>query len=105
MRKNDAEGLILNVSPRVGKVIPTIGSQSVALYTGATYLDSTLTLTGTYTYSGVGIDYKVKQSNTDKWAGLVGANYNFNRDWSLMMEYGWKSDRKRQFISALNRRF
>ncbi|MCW8345418.1 hypothetical protein MD535_05150 [Vibrio sp. ZSDZ65] len=105
MRKNDAEGLILNVSPRVGKVIPTVGSQSVALYTGATYLDSTLTLTGTYTYSGVGIDYKVKQSNTDKWAGLVGANYNFNRDWSLMMEYGWKSDRKRQFISALNRRF
>ncbi|MFA0440358.1 hypothetical protein BCU70_19530 [Vibrio sp. 10N.286.49.C2] len=105
MRKNDAEGLILNVSPRVGKVFPTVGSQSVAVYTGATYLDSTLTLTGTYTYEGVGIDYKVKQSNIDKWTGLVGANYNFNRDWSLMMEYGWKSDRKRQFISALNRRF
>lgn len=105
MRKNDAEGLILNVSPRVGKVIPTVGSQSVAIYTGATYLDSTLTLTGTYTYNGVGIDYKVKQSNTDKWTGLVGANYNFNRDWSLMMEYGWKSGRKRQFVSALNRRF
>lgn len=105
MRKNDAEGLILNVSPRVGKVFSTVGSQSVAIYTGATYLDSTLTLTGTYTYQGVGIDYKVKQSNTDKWAGLVGANYNFNRDWSLMMEYGWKSDRKHQFVSALNHRF
>ncbi|MUK92898.1 hypothetical protein GNP80_10630 [Aliivibrio fischeri] len=105
MKKNDAEGLIVNISPRVGKIFPITGPQSIAVYAGGTYLDSTLTLTGTYNYEGVGIDYKVKQSNTDKWASLVGANYVFNQNWSLAMEYGWKSDRKRQFITLLNRRF
>lgn len=105
MRKNDAEGLIINASPRVGKIIPITGPQSVAVYAGGSYLDSTLTLTGTYTFEGVGIDYKVKQSNTDKWSSLVGANYVFNQDWSLAMEYAWKAHKKRQFISMLNRRF
>lgn len=105
MRKNDAEGLIVNITPRIGKVFPVKGSQSIALYTGATYIDSTLTLTGTYTYEGVGIDYNVKQSNVDKWSGLVGANYTFNKDWSVSAEYGWVSDRKHQFVSTLNRRF
>lgn len=105
MRKNDAEGLIVNITPRIGKVFPFTASQSVALYAGATYNDSTLTLKGTYTYEGVGIDYTVDQSNVDKWSGLVGLNYTFNRDWYISAEYGWVKNRKHQFISTLNRRF
>ncbi len=105
MSKNDAEGLIVNITPRIGKVFPITASQSVALYGGATYIDSTLTLTGTYTYQGVGIDYTVDQSNVDKWSGLIGVNYTFNRNWSISSEYGWVKDRKHQFVSSLNRRF
>ncbi|MFA0081167.1 hypothetical protein AB4383_03955 [Vibrio breoganii] len=105
MSKNDAEGFIVNASPRIGKVFPLHGASSIAVYTGAAYLDSRLTLVGTYTFEGVDIDYTVDQENTDKWSGLLGASYNFNRDWSLMMEYAWKSDRKQQFISGLNFRY
>ncbi len=105
MTKNDAEGLIVNASPRIGKVIPLQQGRSIALYTGVAYLDSRLTLVGTYTFEGIDIDYTVDQENTDKWSGLLGANYNFSRDWSLMIEYSWSGDRKQQFISGLTYRY
>jgi hypothetical protein len=51
------------------------------------------------------INYKIKQENDDKWAGLFGANYTFNREWSLSAECGqYKSDKK-QFITSLNYRY
>ncbi|MGR5304804.1 hypothetical protein [Vibrio mediterranei] len=107
MRRSDAEGFVLNISPRVGKQIPLKGTQSIAIYAGATYLDSRLTISGSQPIPGISesIDYKVEQENIDKWLGLVGANYNFNRDWSISMEYGQNGSKKRQFVSSLTRRF
>ncbi|MGR5457443.1 hypothetical protein ACPV5N_26515, partial [Vibrio alfacsensis] len=76
MRRSDAEGFVLNISPRVGKQIPLKGTQSIAIYAGATYLDSRLTISGSQPIPGISesIDYKVEQENIDKWLGLVGAN-------------------------------
>ncbi|WP_394150257.1 hypothetical protein [Vibrio maritimus] len=107
MRKSDAEGFILNVSPRVGKQFMLKGTQSIAVYVGAAYLDSKLTITGKQAIPGTSsqLDYKIEQENIDKWAGLLGANYNFNRDWSISMEYGQNGSKKRQFVSSLTRRF
>ncbi len=36
MRRSDAEGFVLNISPRIGKQIPLQGTQSIAIYAGAT---------------------------------------------------------------------
>ncbi len=74
---------------------------------GQRYLDSRLTISGSQPIPGSSesIDYQVEQENIDKWLGLIGANYNFNRDWSISMEYGQNGSKKRQFISSLTRRF
>ncbi|MBM7035170.1 porin family protein [Vibrio ulleungensis] len=110
MKSSKAEELVISASPRVGKRIPLQGSQSLDLFIGASYLDSTLTITGTFDLAAIGMDgevinYKIKQENDDKWAGLFGANYTFNREWSLSAEYGqYKSDKK-QFITSLNYRY
>lgn len=95
------------MSPRVGKQFMLKGTQSIAVYVGAAYLDSKLTITGKQAIPGTSshLDYKIEQENIDKWAGLLGANYNFNRDWSISMEYGQNGSKKRQFVSSLTRRF
>ncbi|OBT09384.1 hypothetical protein A9264_08930 [Vibrio sp. UCD-FRSSP16_10] len=110
MRGSVTAGNIWNISPRVGRQFPLSGSQSIAVFVGASYLDSRLTITGSVDVPGTGdlldtIDYKLEQENLDKWMALVGANYNFNREWSMSMEYGQKNSDKKQFISSLNYRF
>ncbi|QLE86603.1 hypothetical protein FLM48_16915 [Shewanella sp. Scap07] len=111
MKNAKAEELVVNISPRVGKQIATYLDQSVDVYVGASYLDSDLTIIGQHEIPLPGdgaaeyIDYKIRQENIDKWSFIAGANYNFNRTWSLSMEYGQKGSDKRQFVSALNYRF
>ncbi|MCL1094680.1 hypothetical protein [Shewanella kaireitica] len=107
MQKTDAEGHIFNASPRFGKQFVLSGLQSISVFVGAGYLDSDLILTGEQGIPGTDafINYKVHQSNTDKWMGILGANYIFNHDWSIAMEYGKKNSDKHQFISSINYRF
>ena len=107
MSRSNADGYVLNISPRVGKQFAIKGSQSVSIYAGVTYFDSRLVLTGSQPIPGTNqsIDYKVKQENSDKWAGLLGANYNLNPQWSIAMEYAQNGSEKRQFVSSLARRF
>jgi hypothetical protein len=112
MKSSQAEELVVNASPRVGKRFPMFDTHSLDLFVGVSYLDSSLTITGTFDLSPIGeelegevINYKIKQENDDKWAGLIGANYTFNREWSMSAEYGqYKSDKK-QFITSLNYRY
>ncbi|CAM4094092.1 porin family protein [Vibrio neonatus] len=110
MQGSVTKGDVWNISPRLGKQFPLQGSQSIAVFVGATYLDSRLTITGSVDVPGAGstlqtIDYKLEQENLDKWMALAGMNYNFNREWSLSVEYGQKSSDKKQFISSLNYRY
>lgn len=108
MKYANAEELVVNVSPRVGKQFSLKDTSSIDLYIGASYLDSTLTIKGKHYGSlpdGKYIAYEIKQENLDKWMGLLGANYNFNREWAIHAEYGQNGPDKRQFISSLTRRF
>jgi len=107
MSKTDAEGHIFNASPRFGKQFSLSGMQSISVFVGAGFLDSDLILTGEQAIPETSsfINYEVHQSNTDKWMGIIGANYIFNHDWSISMEYGQKSSDKHQFISSLSYRF
>ncbi|WP_144209314.1 lipid-binding SYLF domain-containing protein [Shewanella donghaensis] len=107
MKKTNAEGHIFSASPRIGKRFALSGLQSISVFAGAAYFDSDLILTGEQAIPGTDsfINYEVHQSNADKWSGVVGANYIFNHEWSVAMEYNWKSDDKRQFISSVTMRF
>ena len=47
------------------------------------------------------IDYTADQSNKDKWAGILGANRDIIRRWSLMVEYnGFFGSRESIFASV-----
>jgi hypothetical protein len=109
MSSTKSEGSIFSTSPRAGKIFQLAGSKSLALYGGASYLDSELIITGSYNYKiaeeDFRLEYKVKQENSNKWAGLVGANITFNRYWSWAFEYVGFTDDREQFITNLNRRF
>ncbi|GEA60710.1 hypothetical protein [Vibrio comitans] len=111
MKNARAEELVISVSPRIGKQIPLKGMSSVDVYVGVSYLDSNLTINGEHyinnipSLEGEHIDYKIEQENIDKWMGLVGASYNFNRSWAIQAEYGQNGSDKRQFVSSLTHRF
>ncbi|PMM47970.1 hypothetical protein [Vibrio breoganii] len=115
MKNAKAEELVISVSPRIGKQIPLKGTSSVDVYVGLSYLDSNLTINGQHYIKnppeqlagleGEHIDYKIEQENIDKWMGLVGASYNFNRSWAIQAEYGQNGSDKRQFVSSLTHRF
>ena len=104
-----------NISPRIG-VNSDIGSWgAMSTYMGATYMDSTNTVTGTYTFdtsdSGVPelgdtttINYQVDQSNKDKWNYLIGFNWAITKKWSVMAEAGFGGSRS-NFISSFGYRF
>lgn len=107
MKNARAEELVFTVSPRVGKQIPLKDTQSIDVYVGVSYLDSSLTIHGEH-YEGLDgnyINYKITQENVDKWMGLVGASYNLNREWAIQGEFGQNGSDKRQFVSSLTRRF
>lgn len=108
MKNAKAEELVISVSPRIGKQIPLKDTSSVDVYIGVSYLDSTLTIYGEHygqLPDDMHITYKIEQENIDKWMGLVGASYNFNRSWAIQAEYGQNGSDKRQFVSSLTRRF
>lgn len=107
MDRTNSEGIVFSAVPRAGKLFHFENDRSLAVYGGVSYLDSELRINGNQPIPGtdLSIDYKIHQENTDKWQGLVGANFNFNVYWSAMFEYvGFGGDR-RQFIAGLNRRF
>jgi len=90
MDTTDVEGgSVISASPRAGRVFKLGNHGNLALYAGASYLDSDLTAYGSLAIpeTDVTIDYTVDQSNKDKWAGVLGANWDINRRWSLMVEY------------------
>jgi hypothetical protein len=90
MDTTDVEGgAVISASPRAGRLVNLGRSGNLALYVGGSYLDSDLTALGSLAIpdTDVTIDYTIDQSNKDKWAGVLGANWDINGGWSLMVEY------------------
>jgi len=104
MDTTDVEGgSIISASPRAGYLLKMGNYGNLGLYVGASYLDSDLTAHGSLAVpeTDVTIDYTVDQSNTDKWNGVVGANWDITRRWSLMVEYnGFFGSRDSIFASV-----
>jgi hypothetical protein len=80
MDRTNSEGIVFSAVPRAGKLFQFEDDRSLAVYGGVSYLDSELRIDGNQPIPGtdLSIDYKIRQENTDKWQGLVGANFNIN---------------------------
>jgi opacity protein-like surface antigen len=108
MDTTDIEGgPVIAASPRVGRLFKLGDRGNLGLYVGLSYLDSDLTSTGSLPIPGtnVTIDYTVDQENKDKWAGIVGANWDISSRWALQAEYeGFRGSRE-SIIASLGWRF
>jgi hypothetical protein len=108
MDTTDVEGgAIISVSPRAGYLFKMGNFGNLGLFVGASYLDSDLTAYGSLAIpeTDVTIDYTVDQSNTDKWNGIVGANWDITRRWSLMVEYNGFFGSRESIFAAVGWRF
>jgi hypothetical protein len=108
MDTTDVEGgAVISASPRAGRLFKLGNNGNLALYAGASYLDSDLTAHGSLAIpeTDVTIDYTIDQSNKDKWAGVVGANWDINDRWSLMVEYNGFFGSRESVFATLGWRF
>lgn len=100
-------GAVISASPRAGRVFKLGRAGNLALYAGASYLDSDLTVTGSLAIpeTDVSIDYTINQSNKDPWAGVIGANWDINGRWSIQAEYNGFFGSRESFIASVGWRF
>lgn len=108
MDTTDVEGgAIISASPRAGYLFKMGNYGNLGLFVGASYLDSDLTAHGSLAVpeTDVTIDYIVDQSNTDKWNGILGANWDITRRWSVMVEYNGFFGSRDSIFAAVGWRF
>jgi hypothetical protein len=102
-----AEGNILTVTPRVGKVINLRNHGNLALFVGGNYLNSELTVTGRIALPDdlLTIDYVIEQENIDKWNAVIGGNWDITRNWSIAAEYNGFFGSREAYVASISWRF
>ena len=107
MDGSNTDGVSISASPRVGTVLKLGRAGNLAVYVGGSYLDTDLTVDGTAFVPGTdfGIDYRIDQQNKDKWAAILGANWDINRHWSIQAEYNGFTGSRETWIGSLTFRF
>ena len=99
----------MNISPRIGVTGDVRNWGAISTYIGVTYLDSTNTVNDTF-YFDIGegntlaLDYKIDQTNKDKWNYLIGFNWNLSDRWGAQAEAGFGGSRS-NLISSLTYRY
>lgn len=101
MDNTDTEGVSTTVTPRAGRVLNLGRWGNLALFGGANYLDTELTIAGTVGVDGFMIDYTVEQENPDKWNLVVGYNWDISSRWSWSAEYNGFIGTRDAFISSV----
>lgn len=107
MNGTNTDGVVFTASPRVGKVFNLKNKGNLAVYVGASYLDSDLTVDGSVTVPGteLNIDYTIDQQNKDPWNAVLGANWDINNRWSLQAEYNGFTGSRETWMGSLTWRF
>ena len=107
MDTTNTEGIATTVTPRGGRVFNTGKWGSFALYGGANYLNTELTITGQVATPGGGllIDYTIEQKNKDNWNVVTGGNWDINKRLSLAAEYNGFIGTREAIIVSLSARF
>ena len=101
------DGFSLTVTPRVGRLVDLGNFGSLALFVGGNYLDSELTIDGSFTFPGenLTLDYRINQQNKDRWNIVTGFNWNITQRFSWSAEYNGYTGSREAFITSINVRF
>lgn len=100
-------------SPRIGHRWHLQDQGDLAVYAGALYLRSKVTVSGDETItipSGLSVagtldvHYRVREKNEQPWSAVVGANWDLTREWSLQGE-GSLNSAHQGLMFSLTRRF
>ncbi|UJF18136.1 autotransporter outer membrane beta-barrel domain-containing protein [Vibrio sp. SS-MA-C1-2] len=96
------------VSPRIGKTFDVHSWGSISPYVGFSYMNNKGTAKDTVKdfklsddYTLDSLSYSIDQENSDKYTGLVGANWTITRTYSLAMEGAWGTGRT-QYTAILS---
>ena len=108
-----ADGSSLTVTPRFGRLLDLGNLGSMALFVGGNYLDSDVTIDGSFTFlgneipalEGLTLDYRIDEQNTDHWNIVTGFNWDISKRLSWSAEYNGFTGSREAFISSLNLRF
>jgi len=108
-----ADGSSLTVTPRVGRLFDLGNLGSLAVFAGGNYLDSDVTIDGSFTFpgdelpglEGLTLDYRIDEQNTDHWNIVTGFNWDISKRLSWSAEYNGFTGSREAFISSLNLRF
>ena len=98
------EGNSLTITPRVGRTFNIGSLGNMAVYVGGNHLDSDLTVTGVFDVPDVDLDigYYIEQQNVEKWAYVVGFNWDLGRHISWGIEYNGFVDTRETWIATIN---
>ena len=107
MDGKDTDGWAITVTPRGGYVFNVGNAGNIAAYGGGNYLYTDLTISGTETPPGEGleIDYTIDQRNADEWNLLLGGSWNINKRWSISAEYNGFIGSREALIASIGFRF
>lgn len=105
--KTTLEGRAITISPRIGRGFTLKRAGRLTLFVGGNYLDTQTTITGSLPIPGTRevLDYRVEQSNIDRWNLVTGGNWDITPRLSLMLEYDGYIGSRDAFISAITVRF
>jgi hypothetical protein len=108
-----ADGFSVTVTPRFGRLLDLGNLGSLAVFAGGNYLDSDVTIDGSFTFpgdelpslEGLTLDYRIDQQNADRWNIVTGFNWDISERLSWSAEYNGFTGSREAFISSLNLRF
>jgi len=103
MDGSKTDGTSFTVTPRGGYLFNLGRAGNLALFAGGNYLDSDLTVDGSYTLPGADLtfDYLIDQQNKDSWNAVLGFNWDINRNLSWSLEYNGFIGSRTAWISSL----
>jgi hypothetical protein len=101
----------VNITPRIGMTGDMGERGTVAVFMGATYLDAEVDIAGEITFETPGgpvgdettLSFFISQKNKDKWNYLLGFNWEWNKNWSVMAEAGFGGSRTNFICGATYR--
>ncbi|MGC3965263.1 MAG: hypothetical protein QM803_18635 [Rhodocyclaceae bacterium] len=108
---SDTPARALNIAPRIGWSQPLKDYGSIVYYVGGTYLRSTSSLTGDFTFNTADtvlgrdttMSFDITEKQVQSWNYLVGANWNISKSWGIAGEIGFGNTRSDVIITGFYR--
>lgn len=114
MKKASVDGGTINIQPRIGYNFELLHGYKLSLYTGASYMQTKQTISGSYKPGGTAvpdqdqeraISFQVDQQNQSPWTGVIGFNLNINQYFSAAFESSGIAGDRNQYVIMVNGRF